>query len=357
MKYNYTLRPFEDGDEFQLNELYNIGFNKNRNIEEWYWKFRNEPLSMQWSIVCIVEGKIVGMYLSKMGQYKLGKKIYLTAHPVETFLHPDFRGAGVQIIKDAYQMACLKGDLLGVVWGLGFPTPQLYKLGTKLFRYKHLFRMPILIKRLNIRLGVKRRCPSKCIEKLTSFVSNRLYKWIHILNQPPYVVDMVIERISVFDAAFDKFWEEASSSSDVIIGLRNTTSLNWRYVESPGSEYVIFVAKKVSKVTGYICLKIEESDGAKIGFIVDFMVIDNSVMSNLLHHAIHYFLKEMVDYVKCAIMAKSWVYSLLQIYSFRDKGKFLHVVYRPFKLFTQIDKEFFEDEKNWFLTYGDTDHV
>ena len=42
---NIIIRRYKEGEEKEINDLFNQIFNEKRPIEEWYWKFRDNPLS------------------------------------------------------------------------------------------------------------------------------------------------------------------------------------------------------------------------------------------------------------------------------------------------------------------------
>ncbi|MCD6318658.1 hypothetical protein J7M02_06280, partial [Candidatus Aerophobetes bacterium] len=90
-----------------------------------------------------------------------------------------------------------------------------------------------------------------------------------------------------------------------------------------------------------------------VGFVVDFFTVDDEqIILSLLNEAILYFLKEKVDYIKCAILSNNKIYQVLIKQGFSSlEGQ--NVVYEI--LDKTIDMKFFSNIENWFLTWGDSD--
>ena len=350
---SWYVRLYKKGDEGQINDLFNEIFCQSRPLDTWKWKFlKNPAFPKQIITLADANGRIIGIYPSIIERFKFGDKIVLAAQPVDNCVHPDFRGgARVQIaIKKAF---IERSKDLGLAFAFGFPNKIHYKIGKKLLKYEDLCSLPILFKRLNLRLAFRGRFQCKFLEAIVYLVSNQLYKAFYkLFRSRRYSKDIIIERITRFNESFDEFWSIASKNYQIIT-VRDNLYLNWRYIENPNGPFVIYKASKKGIVQGYIVLKLFETGSEKVGFVVDFFTVnDEQIILSLLNEAILYFLKEKVDYIKCAILSNNKIYQVLIKQGFSSlEGQ--NVVYEI--LDKTIDMKFFSNIENWFLTWGDSD--
>ncbi|MBU0754142.1 MAG: GNAT family N-acetyltransferase, partial [Planctomycetes bacterium] len=67
---NWTVRPYEPGDEEGILKLFNTVFSEvnpkfeHRTMEEWYWQFRDSPLGNQTTVAVAEDGEVIGQYTS-----------------------------------------------------------------------------------------------------------------------------------------------------------------------------------------------------------------------------------------------------------------------------------------------------
>jgi len=89
----YVVRKYKEGDERGINDLFNEIFNENRSLEEWFWKFKKNPLA-EINLIAVAEsqGKIIGQYASLPTLFKYKDKVLKASVVVDNLLHPEFRG-------------------------------------------------------------------------------------------------------------------------------------------------------------------------------------------------------------------------------------------------------------------------
>jgi hypothetical protein len=98
------------------------------------------------------------------------------------------------------------------------------------------------------------------------------------------VSEIVIEGVKKVDASFEKLWQEVREKYLVTVE-RTEKYLQWRFIENPFIDYVIFAAKKNEKLIGYLICRTEEDAGFKIVRIIDFISTNEAetpLLDNLL---------------------------------------------------------------------------
>lgn len=347
-----TIRLYKHGDEKGMNDLFNLVFKKERDLKAWIWKFEQNPYHTKHVIAIAESGEaIVGMYPSLGRYYKFGNDIILAQQPVESCVRTEFRGGGRVFIRLYHEFHKRSTDL-GAKFAFGFPTDDHFKVGRKLLYYKSLFSIPLLYKRLNLRLAFRNRFHNIALERLVYLFSIMLYLIFYSMKGQK---GFKIERVYCFDEKYDKFWDRVSRRYN-IIGVRDSVYLNWRYTRYPEGGYAIFSSIKDGEIQGYVILKIADTDpGERVGIIVDLLTIDDeSVIGGLLDKAIIYLLGEGVDYAKI-LPADTVMYDYLIRRGFKKRDEQLNL---PYQLFNKgVDESFLRDRTNWFLSYGDTDLI
>lgn len=350
MESSIEIRPYRPGDERGINELFNKVFNKSRTIEEWRHKFGANPFAKDlsnWITVAETGDRIVGHYASIPMEVKYKGILIVAGQPVDTMIDPLARkniGLLLGLVRKH-----LENNMGIACFNFGFPNEEAYQMGKMFLGYKELGEMVHLFKRLSLRIAVRRRlpfCPSWIVglfHRLSRFFYGPLLSTMKSSG-------CLIEEVDMFDERADRLWEEFKDISPVMV-VRRMAYLNWRY---RGRGYTIFVARDEVSIKGYIVLKVENGEGTKVGYIVDLFSKDD-VSVPLLVNALHFFVKQDVDYVLCGIIVGDPMEGYLRRVGFKRHKGFdpLHIVCGP--LSPDIDVAFLMESKNWRLTYGDTD--
>lgn len=352
---NSLIRSYRYGDEKKMDDLFNVVFKKERDLKTWTWKFSDNPNHAE-HVIAVAEsgGEIIGMYPSWGRYYKFGNDLILTLQPIENCVHPDFRGGGRVFIR-LYHEWRKRAVNLGAKFAFGFPTDDHFKIGRRLLGYRVLFSVPVLYKRLNLRLAFRNRFHNIFLERLVYLISNRLYRMLYSISGMMSQKRFEIERVYSFDKGYDRFWSKVSQRYG-IIGIRDSAYLNWRYVQHSKKGYAIFRSIRDGEVQGYIILKVLDIDpGERVGFIVDLLAIDNEdLIGGLLTAGITYLLSEEVDCVKILI-ENNLIYNYMIKNGFKKRDEPLPVAYELYD--KNIDEAFLRNRDNWFLSYSDTDLI
>ncbi|RJP25490.1 MAG: GNAT family N-acetyltransferase [Candidatus Abyssobacteria bacterium SURF_5] len=350
------VRRYKPGDEFQLNELFNKTFQEARSLECWRWKFADTSwLREKVIVVKEIDGKIVGQWANTVSRFKVGDEICLFTQPVDNCVDPDYWGKG--IITSVYQGAFARYRELNLPVGLGFPNERYYPIIKAAIGGEDLLGLPVLFCRTNWRLAVQERTKCTFLSNLASSISGFLMRLRLTFKSPIRKKNIRVEEVEGFDEEFDVLWQSLAPTL-AICGVRDKEYLEWRYLQNPMAKFHILKCSDEQMMLGYAVLALEETqEGHRIGYIMDFFCYESErVMGALLKSALGFFVRRKTDYVKCAMLEHSPQRKTLERYGFFSRDESKPLVYQ------EIDPEFphfafMRNQKNWFLTLGDTDFM
>ncbi len=344
-------RPYRDGDEEGINDLFNRVFGKNRTIEQWRWKYIENPAvgdPSQWIMLLDRGGEIVGHYASMPVDMICGGEVVKACQPVDTMIDPGAK-VGIKMLRDMFR----EGVALAAQearFGFGFPNEVAYKVGKKLLGYKDLGRMEQFWRRLSLKGAVKRRMPR---------LPGSLVNSAHRLSKAFYSATLstgghTIEEAGGFGEAtlpaLDRLWDEVKETLR-ISAIRNGRYLHWRYSDRG---YIILTARDGEDVTGYVVLKMSDSGEEKVGFVIDFLSKEETA-EFLLKSALRYFVERDAEFCLCAVVPGSPMAPYLEEAGFEGGKGFdsFPIVYVGRS--SEEENDFQMNLSNWHLTYGDTD--
>lgn len=346
-----TIRPYQCGDEEVINKLFNRIFYKSRTVEEWNWKFRENPASKDpadWIVVAERDGRMIGHYTSLATEMKYGNSVVKTGQPVDTIIDPSAK-AGMKLIGKLYDLHVKHNNGIAL-FGFGFPNEAAYMVGKRFLGYKDLGEMVQLFKRQGLRISLKRRfrwCPGWIIH-LFHHISRVFYRFEIFIRG--FDTCTVVRAVTAFDERVNRFWNSIKDRYKIMT-VRNMSYLNWRY---KSKQYRIFIGEKNAELTGYAVTKIENSGDARVGYIMDIFSRNDKIAS-LVAGCLRFFLEEDVDYILCGFLRQDPLCAQLKRMGFREHKEIkpIPVVVTP--LTQEVDTEYLLNQKNWHLTYGDTD--
>ena len=128
-----------------------------------------------------------------------------------------------------------------------------------------------------------------------------------------------IKRIDRFDHASDQFWDSVSPQFYAVV-QRNSTYLNWKYVQQPHMNYQLFTALRGGKMCGYVILRRARAPESNSGIVADLLVPleDKAAIHSLLTFAVRYFKHQKVNRIEAASSSNAYRSALLAL-GFRKK--------------------------------------
>lgn len=355
MEQKNAIRFYRHGDEEAINDLFNQVFHRARTLAHWRWKYLDSPVACAEVIpIAEVDGKIVGAYPGIVVRFKVADGMVLATQVVDLCILPGYGHGWTQMAMLRTYGERMRAMQVG--FGFGFPNEAAYQVSTRLLGNRELCQMPILRKRLNFRLGVRRRFASHLLERMAAWLSNWGYRlWYGCLRySSPGGVQ--IETVDEFDDAFDTFWERISGSYP-ILAVRDRAYLQWRYGQNPHGQFLVLRAWYHGAMAGYLIAKVVELEwGERASVIFDFLTIeDREVALALLRRGIAVALEARVDSIKIGMLRHHPLWDILRQAGFQDRSESLPVVYALYD--PSLDDRCIAEARRWFLTLGDTDFL
>ena len=323
------IRPYSNGDERQIIDLYNLVFKNNRDIEDWHWEFKNNPSGQAIIYVAEDRGRILSHLSGLPFRLKIREEVFTIYSIYDLMVHPDCRCRGiggelgkvfVDLLETRIRFACVNTQGLAMAMKLGFfdlgPIPRY----ARVIGYQEL-------KLLLARIKVLRKA----------------------FNGQPRGVDII--NIDIFGEEFDEFWQRTFRNCCVAV-VRDKIFLNWRYVQKPKSRYEKFLIKSEGKIAGYFILEMRK----KMGIIVD-IVLDRQidVARNTFEFILDYLGTKGIKYIYI-FGPDDYLGSMLKEYGFVIKGfSDCHLVVK-LPIDSMISRAVYSME-NWLINYGDVESL
>lgn len=312
------LRDYKEGDEHLIIELFELVFKQKMSLNQWLWRFRQNPAGKH-MIKLMWEGEqLVGHYAVSPVIMMVEGVETLTAHSLTTMTHPDFGGRG---IFKALSLA-LYDDLenkLGckAIWG--YPNNNSHfgfikSLGWSNIAVIHTLGMEASQLKIN-----ENKINSKVFENFSSdhseFVQSKLAE-----NFPVYID-------------------------------RSQAYLNWRFVEKPAVAYKKFEFEHQGK-NGVIVTKVYPSNQPN-KFDLNIVECFMDDYSNL-HNCIDFIIKEYaLEFERITVWKNLFDKDHLEF----EKNGFVPVApqtYLGARIHSTMPASF-ENYKNWYVAMGDSD--
>lgn len=353
MEDGIVIRFYRDGDEEAINVLFNQVYQMDRTPDYWRWKYLASPAAVP-AIISIaeVDGRVVGAYTGITVRFKVAERVVIAAQVTDLCILPEYRRAST--LMRLFRHPHPRMQKIPTGFGFGFPNEVAYGINRRLLGLSELCRMPILTKRLNLRLAVKNRIRIRFLERFARWWSNWAYRLWNEFGGLHLPEGVRIEKVDSFDDAFDAFWERVSKNYS-ILGVRDRTYLNWRYGQNPHGGFFVLRAWRGEAMEGYLIAKVVDAAwGERPSYVFDLLTMqDHDVTRALLRQAISAALKSRADNIKIAVLRHHPLYDIARKQGFREKGESKPVTYAIYD--RSLDEQYIANASRWFLSYGDTD--
>jgi len=355
------VQYYKEGDEQQLNDLFNLVFQKDRPLSVWRWKFSDNPFLSEILITTAVtdDGKVVGMYPFLNAEYKVGDNLGLAVQCVEIAMHPKFRGRWTIIHlkeKNWEKRAWEKHISEKMIFGFGFPTDKHARLGQSYMNYNFIGDLPILGFRFNWGALIGNRTIRRLIGKFVS-LTGYIYNYLHISMWGRATGgngEIDILESPDFGDKYDRLWEKVSGDYKVMAN-RSSRYLGWRYADNPMAEFTTLEARCAGELVGYLVYTTLFENGEKNGYIFDIFCRKNEPAGKLLlKRCLLKLMRERIKTVRCGALTHTPIYSYLSDLGFEKLPTSPPVYY---ELLNPDDSNgsILAELDNWYLGIGDTD--
>ncbi|MCF8120603.1 MAG: GNAT family N-acetyltransferase [Deltaproteobacteria bacterium] len=239
----FRIRSYETGDEHHIVPMFNEIFGENRNLDHWYWKFRDNPFgSHQVCMAFSPDGKMVSHYagfpVPICAEMSHGRTLNFTVPQIgDTMTHPSVRRIGLGktgiLARTAHYYYARFCEGL-VPFGYGPNTANMRKLGERYLGYTYLDPIPYWV--LNLSFTRVRR-PG---------LLSRMVKGYTV--QEVYTVDE--EWNTLFDRLCPLY---------KFLIKRDATYIKWRYLDCPDHIHRVFALRKRGELVGWSVFSVKDN--------------------------------------------------------------------------------------------------
>lgn len=338
MDKKYEIRVYRDGDEEEIIRLLQQVFGgwprfdlSCSPLDHWRWKFVDNPMKMNISIICVKDRKIIGCNHAITVRLKVGDKVVLGTALVDLAVHPDFRRLGItnsfrDFLKD---LVARRGFKLNyIVTG----NPILIKAIPK-NSPRFPFTVTNLVRIRDIDLQLRQMPVENGWFMKLAFTTAKVINDVRNVVTGPMrdKADLTISEIRSFDDRIDSFWEEVSGQYDFMVE-RKRTYLNWRYCDPRGGDFVVKQAEGDGRILGYSVLRINRYlKEYPIGYLVDLVTPPNrlDVADALAVDAVNYFDSNDINIVNYQVVKNNPYERVLGRHGFIDSKIKIYLFYQP----------------------------
>jgi hypothetical protein len=230
----FTTRPFRDGDETAILELFARSFHLPRTRAHFDWKFRRDPFGAERiSLTFDGEERLVGHYAAYAVPFRDGERD-LIAHQIgDTMTDVAVRhvGRGPSSILGRTALHFYETFCDGkVAFNYGFNVANIQRFSLKFLR-------------------------SDRVEPVTYRVRGPLSPISRLARWPR---GYQLELVTSIGAELDELFARVAPAYSFLV-RRDAAYLRWRYLERPDAAYVLVAIRKWRRLVGWIVFRIREN--------------------------------------------------------------------------------------------------
>lgn len=347
---DWTIRPYQPGDEAHLVRLFEQSFGHAITEDHWRWKLKHLPSPVENVWVAVHDGTPIFQYGGIPCRFHLPGGEQVAMISVDGMTAPAFRRRGIlthtgRFLFDTWQNA-------GIPFTLGLPNEQ-WGSRTQALGWKALFPLQWLVRPLRPTTLLARRLhvPFLAHRAFPNTLWNRF--WNRTLSLDP-TVD--VRPVDEAGSAFDHLWRACAPDITISV-VRDHAWVTWRYLAAPSIDYRVLLATRARQPVGYLAYRIKETLKGKLGFIAEVFTprTEERGRATLVRHALEALQGEAVDAVFTLATPKTPLFRFFRRAGFVFSPGTFTVQMIP--LATPLPIETFRNPHNWHLTGGDFDVV
>lgn len=369
MELKVITRPYEKGDEKEIVNVLNQSFGLWPNfsiscssLEHWIWKYLENPLNKHYTVVSLVNGRIIGANHAYPLRLQIDNTDHLVTFGSDVAVIPELRQRGIR-----NQMLELKVDLRrkdNVKMTLSVTSNpiiiQSYMRSRTHNRFPYRIQNLVWIKDIDFHLtNIPVRNPRliKAGFKLTKAFNSLRNK----SRQKPQLKTLVKTRkINSFNEKINSFWNQISKHYKFIIE-RRMEYLNWRYCHPHAGDFIVKLAEgSEGRIFGYYVVKINKNiENYPIGYIVDLLTLPNctEIAHLMIKDAINYFEEKNVNIINCLAVKSHPLTEILKTHNFLYSQFDLQLFINEHCPMEELEKLEMIPKENVFFSYGDIDSL
>ena len=347
---DWTIRPYQPGDEQALVRLFDRVFGHCITEAHWRWKLKHLPSPVENVWLAVHEGQPIFQYGGIPCRFHLPTGEQTAMVSVDGMTAPEFRRRGVLthvggFIYDTWREA-------GIPFTLGLPNEQ-WGSRTKALGWEALFPFRWLVRPLRPAAILAHRLGVPALARLHPLDTGWNRSWDRLVKPDPTVS---IESVRQAEPDFDRLWATCAPEIKVSV-VRDSRWVQWRYLSTPSPDYRVFLARRAQQPVGYLAYRIKDTPQAKLGFIATLFTprAERKGRATLLDRALLAMQAEAVEAVFTLAIPKTPLHRAFRRAGFVfSRGAF---TVQMVPLAPDLPMEIFRNPQNWYLVGGDFDVV
>jgi len=229
----FVTRPFRDGDEDAILDLFARSFHQPRTREHFDWKFRRDPFgNKRISLTFDDAGRLVGHYAAYAVPFRDGERNLIANQIGDTMTDAAIRhiGRGPTSILGRTALHFYETFCEGkVAFNYGFNVANIQRFSLKFLRSDRVEPVTYRV-----------RGPMRPISRLT--------RWPRGWH---------LELVTSVGEEFDEFFARVAPAYAFLV-RRDAAYLRWRYLERPDVQYALVAIRKWRRLAGWIVFRIRD---------------------------------------------------------------------------------------------------
>ena len=354
---NIKIRELKPGDMGKIGDLLRTreeldeeGAKKRMQLLEWL-AFKN-PFADNEPTYFVAEED--GRIIAHLG--RMPTKFVIKGKPTkgyffhDLYVHPEYRKKGsgfflsmslFKAIEDRSESFCCG------VWSSHF-TIELERLRGYHELWAHAY-----VKVINPDEQLNKFFRPKFLVRIISPILRNLIFLVDSILLRPIPSNIKISKIDRFDFHFDNLNQKVLHKAG-ISSFKESRYLNWKIIDRPFSQTVVFAAKRNEQLNGFVVVCPNVKKKYPEGTIIDIMADpdDKRIISALIRKAIEYFTERNVYSIMCFLTDKRFL-KILRRFFFIKEVKGMPVMLA--NLEKCEERTYLADINHWHLTLSDSD--
>ena len=231
-----VVRSYSRGDEAAILDLFARSFHQPRSIEQWRWKFQQNPFGRERISVALEGSRLVGHYAGYPVPFVLGGREFLGNQIGDTMTEPSIRhiGRGPTSVLGRTALHFYENFCEGKVgFNYGFNVANIQKFSLRFLRSDR-------VESVTYRRRDLEPDPMKRLTRVERYARGVQFQ---LLPRPTAELDELFARVA---------------ASYAFLVRRDARYVGWRYFDCPGTPYVVVAMRKWRRLMGWLVFRIRE---------------------------------------------------------------------------------------------------
>lgn len=315
---NLEIRNYQQGDEKEIIQLFELVFKQKMSMDQWNWRFKNNPMGSEMIKLAWDGDVLAGHYAVSPLNFIIKDEIVKGAHSLTTMTHPSYGGKGIfkTLSLGLYQEIEIERGV-NLTWG--FPNNNSHYGFIKSLGWKDIGLLSVLA------------CPIANWNKTNQLEAN------------------VIQH---FDISHSALLESGNSNLSISL-LKSQEYLNWRYFNKPSVNYSSIEIRQNNDLVGFIVTKIYPINAEKTVWDLNIMELvskEASLYATLISSSIEQY-SENLNRITLWKNIHSDEYRHFELLGFTPSQPLTYMSARINEKYLHLAG----DLRNWNYSLGDSD--